>query len=117
MAPPRAVPTPAGGSDRDFQQGPPVSRSSAERLVPVSLPVLEFRLRGPELQCGTEEMSPPKREMGFLCCLSLPISDQQLEISFLGKEGLIRAAGCQQNSPAVLGSSKPPVQNNDGTKS
>lgn len=66
----RAVPTPAGASDRDFQQGPPVSRTSAERLVPVSLPVLGFQLQGLELLCGTEEMSPLKWEMGFLCCLS-----------------------------------------------
>lgn len=37
MAPPRAVPSPAGASGRDFQQGPLVSRTSAERLVSVSL--------------------------------------------------------------------------------
>lgn len=30
MAPPRSVPSPAGGCDRDFQQGSPVSRTSAE---------------------------------------------------------------------------------------
>lgn len=63
MALPRAVPTPAGGSDRDFQQGPPVSRTSAERLVPARVPALRP-------QCGTEEMSPLKWEMGFLLCLS-----------------------------------------------
>lgn len=61
--------TPAGASGRDFQQGPPVSRASAEvgPCQPSRAGVLAPR---PGALCGTEEMSPLKWEMGFLCCLS-----------------------------------------------
>lgn len=69
MAPPRAVPTPAGASGRDFQQGPPVSRASAE-VGPCQTSHAGVLAPRPGAPCGTEEMSPLKWEMGFLCCFS-----------------------------------------------
>lgn len=69
MAPPRAVPTPAGASDRDFQQGPPVSRASAE-VGPCQPSHAVVPAPRPGALCGTEEMSPLRWEMGFLYCFS-----------------------------------------------